>query len=244
MANITIDALPTLSVMTSTTAIPVDQTEVTYQLSGANLKSFVLAAVPGANVTGTVPSATVAASANAVTGANVSGQVANALVAGTVYTAAQPNITSVGTLASLGVTGAVTAADFIGGGTQLTGVPVKVTGSWTVTSGTNNYSFTVTSGSYQMWVLCNIPNGIISWFATVNVTNTNVGALGVQYAWNYTGGGTPISITSIPNQIIGTAGTISTDATYLGTTANVFEFGINNTSGTNQTVNWGYIKIS
>ena len=39
-----------------------------------------------------------------IQGANVSGQVSNALVAGTVYTAAQPNITSVGTLSSLTVT--------------------------------------------------------------------------------------------------------------------------------------------
>jgi hypothetical protein len=36
---------------------------------------------------------------------NITGQVANALVAGTVYTNAQPNITSVGTLSSLSVTG-------------------------------------------------------------------------------------------------------------------------------------------
>jgi len=37
--------------------------------------------------------------------ANISGQVANALVAGTVYTNAQPNITSVGTLTDLSVSG-------------------------------------------------------------------------------------------------------------------------------------------
>ena len=52
-------------------------------------------AVAGANVSGQV---NFAATANAVAGGNVSGQVANALVAGTVYTAAQPNITSTGTL--------------------------------------------------------------------------------------------------------------------------------------------------
>jgi len=40
-----------------------------------------------------------------ITGANVTGQVGNALVAGTVYTNAQPNITSVGTLTSLAVSG-------------------------------------------------------------------------------------------------------------------------------------------
>ena len=39
-----------------------------------------------------------------LTGGNVTGQVGNALVAGTVYTASQPNITSVGTLSSLTVT--------------------------------------------------------------------------------------------------------------------------------------------
>ena len=46
-----------------------------------------------------------------IAGANVAGQVGNALVAGTVYSSAQPNITSVGTLDSLGVTGNVTAGN-------------------------------------------------------------------------------------------------------------------------------------
>ena len=68
-----------------------------------------LSAIAGANVTGAVSFAT---TANAVAGANVSGQVSNALVSGTVYTAAQPNITSVGTLTSLGVNGTVTAVAF------------------------------------------------------------------------------------------------------------------------------------
>ena len=62
-----------------------------------------LTALTGANVTGEVP---FAATANAVAGGNVSGQVANALVSGTVYTAAQPNVTSVGTLTSVSVSGA------------------------------------------------------------------------------------------------------------------------------------------
>jgi hypothetical protein len=67
-----------------------------------------LSSITGANVTGEV---SFAATANAVAGANVSGQVGNALVAGTVYTAAQPNITSVGTLTSLAVTGNATAGN-------------------------------------------------------------------------------------------------------------------------------------
>ena len=66
-----------------------------------------LSNVVGANVTGEV---SFAATANAVAGANVSGQVANALVSGTVYTAAQPNVTSVGTLTSVEVSGTANIA--------------------------------------------------------------------------------------------------------------------------------------
>jgi hypothetical protein len=49
---------------------------------------------------------------NSITGSNVSGQVANALVAGTVYTNAQPNITSVGSLSGLTVSNASGVVDF------------------------------------------------------------------------------------------------------------------------------------
>ena len=111
-----------------------------------------LTAITGANVSGTVANATFATSAgvatfattaNAVAGANVSGTVANATfatsagsattatsatTAGTVTTNAQPNITSVGTLTSLSVTGNITSAGnisgnyILGNGSQLTGL--------------------------------------------------------------------------------------------------------------------------
>lgn len=82
-------------------------------VAGANVSGSVAQAnyaniansVSGSNVSGSVAQATFADTANAVAGGNVSGQVANAVVAGTVYTNAQPNITSVGTLSSLSVTG-------------------------------------------------------------------------------------------------------------------------------------------
>ena len=120
----------------------------------------------------------------------------------------------------------------------------RVEGTWTVTTGTNTYNFTVPmDGTYVMWVKGNIPNGIITWNATVSVSNTNVPAIGTQYAWNYTGGGSPILLSAIPDQIKGTAGTISTDATYAGTTSNRFDFTIANTSGESQTVYYGYTKI-
>jgi hypothetical protein len=66
------------------------------------------------NVIGTVGSseqANIANTANSVSGSNVSGQVSNALIAGTVYTNAQPNITSLGTLTDLSVTGNTTTGN-------------------------------------------------------------------------------------------------------------------------------------
>jgi len=120
----------------------------------------------------------------------------------------------------------------------------KTTGSWTVTTGTNTYNFTLpSSGTYTMWVEGNIPNGIIAWNATVTVTNSNVPAIGSQYAWNYTSGGSPLLITAIPNQIRGVSGTINTDATYTGNSSNRFDFTIANTSGASRTVYYGYTKI-
>jgi hypothetical protein len=107
-------------------------------VAGANVSGAVSYAttansVAGANVSGAVSYAT---TANSVAGANVSGQVANALVAGTVYTAAQPNITSLGTLTSVAVSGNITSGNanlgnaatanyFIGDGSLLTGIPAS-----------------------------------------------------------------------------------------------------------------------
>jgi hypothetical protein len=99
------------------------------------------------------------------------------------------------------------------------------------------------NNTYQLWVNSNIPNGIIVWNATVSVTNTNVPAIGYQYAWNYEGGGNILMFTSIPAQIIGTAGAIANAQPAVANT-NVFSFGINNTSGNAVTVNYGWIQIS
>lgn len=57
-----------------------------------------------------------------IAGANVSGQVGNSLVAGTVYTNAQPNITSLGTLVDLAVTGNVVAGRLKGEGGNISNV--------------------------------------------------------------------------------------------------------------------------
>jgi hypothetical protein len=135
------------------------------------------------------------------------------------------------------------SGNFLGNGAALTGVAVRTTGTWTVATGINTYSITVPiNGNYQLWVRGNIPNGIIAYQATVSVTNTNVPVLGTQRAWNYTGGGSPILITTMPTQIVGAEGTISTTVVST-TTANRFDFIINNSSGSSQTIYWGYVTL-
>ena len=110
-------------------------------ITGANVTGAVAYAttanaVAGANVSGQV---TFAGTANAVAGANVSGTVALATTAGTVTTAAQPNITSTGTLTSLTVSGALdvlagtlTADTLTTGASGTAGV---ITGNWSLSSG-------------------------------------------------------------------------------------------------------------
>jgi hypothetical protein len=119
----------------------------------------------------------------------------------------------------------------------------RVTGSWTVTTGSDDYSFTVPlNGTYAMWVRGNIPNGIITWNATATVTNNNVPVLGQQYAWNYNAfNPITLEITALPVQFIGTANTIINANTYGGGPSNTFTFTVNNASGSSRTVYWGYV---
>ena len=110
--NITsIGTLTSLNVSGTVTAVAFTANTGVFTGNGNGLSSIV-----GANVTGQV---SFAATANAVAGANVSGQVGNALVAGTVYTNAQPNITSVGTLSNVSVSGNVNASIIVDGGTGI-----------------------------------------------------------------------------------------------------------------------------
>ena len=137
----------------ATTANAVAGANVSGTVASATLATFATTAnaVAGANVSGTVASATLATfatTANAVAGANVSGTVSSATsatsattatTAGTVTTAAQPNITSTGTLTSLTVSGLL---DVLSGSlkadeltTGAVGTPGSITGNWTLTAG-------------------------------------------------------------------------------------------------------------
>jgi hypothetical protein len=118
-----------------------------------------------------------------------------------------------------------------------------IVGTWSISTGANTVSFTVAGNqSYIMWVNGNIPNGIVNWNATVTLSNSNVPVIGVQYGWYYVDGNALV-LTSIPNQIVGDAGTISTSAPGF-TNSNTFTFGITNNSVSAQIIYYGYTKIS
>ena len=131
-ANVAISAAGTANVVivTGTGANVAGTLDVTGNVSGNVFSGngSGLTALAGANVTGTVANATYAVSAG---------------TAGTVTTAAQPNITSVGTLTSLAVTGNVSAGNVDGGnlvsanyvaGTLTTAAQPNITSVGTLTS--------------------------------------------------------------------------------------------------------------
>jgi hypothetical protein len=175
----------------------------------------------GANVTGTVASATQANTANvanSVAGGNVSGQVANALVAGTVYTAAQPAITSVGTLTSLSVTGNATAGNVNTNAVQATGsggLALKNSAGTTQASlgagGGDNFAISVSTNLNGNNAQIDIsPTGT----GHVNIKPTGYVAIA------------PVTVGSMNNVIIGNATPVAANVTTLGTTGNITAAGI------------------
>jgi hypothetical protein len=124
-----------------------------------------------------------------LTGGNVTGQVGNALIAGTVTTAAQPNITSTGSLTGLTVSNATGVVNFtttanvtlgavanlhISGGT--TGQVLSTNGSGTLswaTAGGGSSSLTKVS---EFWDTLVVFNGSKRWYATSSFTISNVNA--------------------------------------------------------------------
>ena len=111
---------------------------------------------------------------------NISGQVANALIAGTVYTNAQPNITSVGTLTGLTVSNATGIVDF----TTTANVTLGAVANLHISGGTNGYVLSTNGSGTLSWVAqtgggtSNISNGN----SNVNIPaangNVNISAVG------------------------------------------------------------------
>jgi hypothetical protein len=105
-----------------------------------------IATTTGANITGTL---------NATGNANVGNLGATTVVAttltGTLSTAAQPNITSVGTLGALSVTGNISGGNILGNGAGLSGIntfsTVAVTGGNSAVADSIADTLTITAGS-------------------------------------------------------------------------------------------------
>ena len=124
-----------------------------------------------------------------ISGSNVSGQVGNSLVASTVYTNAQPNITSVGTLTSLAVTGnisagnadlgnVVTANFFIG---NFYGTANSATTAGTVTTAAQP---NITSVGSLTGLTVSNATGVVDFTTTANVTLGTVANLHIAGGTN------------------------------------------------------------
>ena len=158
-------------------------------VSGAVSFATTANAVAGANVSGEVAFAT---TANAVTGANVSGTVATATTAGTVTTAAQPNITSVGTLTSLSVTGNISGANLTGNhfgngaslssitGANVTGtVPTANNSAFLGGTAAASYLLTTGTGSSLTAIAgANVTGTVANATTVIGATQNNITTLG------------------------------------------------------------------
>ena len=171
ISNVTTGTAP--FIVTSTTQV------ANLNVATAALATFATTAnaVAGANVSGAVSFAT---TANAVAGANVSGTVSSATsatTAGTVTTAAQPNITSVGTLTSLTSSGNIQGANLISTGYNFKSVGTGITaagssqGAGTALIAEMNIVSTVSSGANGVV----LPTAIAG--MTVTITNTTANSL-------------------------------------------------------------------
>lgn len=94
-----------------------------------------------------------------------------------------------------------------------------------------------------MWLRATVNNGVIAYNATVTITNANLPVIGQQQAYAYSGAGTLLDWVSLPTQIVGTTGIVTRSATIIGTPANEFTFFIQNDSGEEVDLHYGYTKI-
>jgi hypothetical protein len=217
---------------------------------GGPVNANVITGTANATINGLVVNAsatigtTLGVTGNITAGNIITNQFGNSVGTTATYTA---NVTA-GNLITSGTSGNITGANvisattFVGNGSQLTGVATQVTSSWSLAAGANSVNINIaTPGTFSIWVNGNIPNGIVTYTATVVITNSNVPVVGSQYGWFYEAGNALV-LTSIPTQVVGNVGTIS-NASPVVSNAYVFSFGINNNSGTTQVVNWGYTKL-
>jgi hypothetical protein len=169
---------------TSTVGIPVANGNVTVGVAG--ISNVAVFSATGADITGTF-----GATGN-ITGGNMSAvRGAFTTVAGTLETAAQPNVTSVGTLSSLSVSGNATAANFVG---TLNGSGANVT---------SINADNISSGTLNQTRLANAAVTLGSTALTLGDTVTSIAGLSSVTSTTFVGALTGAATT---------AGTVTTNA--------------------------------
>ena len=188
--------------------------------------------------------------ANTITTGTGSGNIsgANYVVAnyftGTLTTAAQPNITSVGNLTTLTVTGNVSANYFIGNGSQLTGLPASYSNA-NVAAYLPTYTGNLTAGN------ANISGSLVAGTITTGSGTGNISGANYVVANYFSGNGsllTSITGANVTGYVplattANTAGTVTTAAqpniTSLGTLTSLTVSGDSTITG-NLTVSGSY----
>ena len=175
---------------------------------------------------------------SSIQGANVTGTVSAATTAGTVTTAAQPNITSVGTLTSLAVTGNITAGNvsattFTG---ALSGAATSATTAGTVTTAAQpNITSVGTLTSVSVTGNANVGNlgTTTAIITTGNITTINSGLL--------QNGNSNVTLTSNANVAVYVAGNATARAVFTSTGANIV--GTANITGNANVGNLGTAQV-
>jgi plastocyanin len=163
----------------------------------------------------TVGLATYATTANAVAGGNVSGQVGNSLVASTVYTNAQPNITSIGSLTGLTVSNATGVVNFI----TTANVSLGAVGNLKITGGTVDYVLRTDGAGNLSWV-AQSGGGVTGGASISNGTsNVNIATSGGNVTTSVNGNANILVITGTGANVNGTLSV--TGQSNLGAVGNV-----------------------
>jgi hypothetical protein len=153
-----------------------------------------------------------------ITGANVTGQVGNALVAGTVYTNAQPNITSVGTLTAVSVSGNANVGNVNTGLIATTGNVTIGAGSGGNITGANLVSANFFTGTLTTAAQPNITS--TGTLTTLSVSgNANIGNIGTAGLITATGNITGNFFIGNGSQLTGVAAGTATTAQTVTTNA-------------------------